>query len=74
VPVLPVDGTVRFVEHMGSVVFVHFDLGGVPFTCRVPADQLCGVERKTRGEWHSFGFQMGLCHAFDNESGANLLL
>ncbi len=74
VPVLPVDGTVRFVEHMGSEVFVHFDLGGVPFTCRVPADQLCGVERKTRGEWHSFGFQMGLCHAFDNESGANLLL
>jgi oligogalacturonide transport system ATP-binding protein len=74
VPVLPVDGTVRFVEHMGSEVFVHFDLGGVPFTCRVPADQLCGVERKTRGDSHSFGFQMGLCHAFDNESGANLLL
>jgi len=68
------EGTVRFVEHMGSEVFVHFDLGGVPFTNRVPADQLCGIELKGRGERHTFGFQMGLCHAFDSETGANLLL
>lgn len=74
VPVVEVEGALRFVEHMGSEVFVHFDVGGVPFTSRVPADQLCGVDRKQRGETHRFGFQMGQCHAFDNDSGANLLL
>jgi ABC-type sugar transport system ATPase subunit len=73
-PVVTVDATLRFVEHMGSEVFVHFDLGGIPFTSRVPADQLCGVERKQRGEPHRFGFQMGQCHAFDNDTGANLFL
>jgi oligogalacturonide transport system ATP-binding protein len=74
VPVVEVDGALRFVEHMGSEVFVHFDLGGVPFTSRVPADQLAGVDRKQRGETHRFGFQMTQCHAFDNDSGSNLLL
>ncbi|MDB5895720.1 MAG: sugar transporter ATP-binding protein [Rhodoferax sp.] len=74
VPVTPVQGTLRLVENMGSEVFVHLDIGGVPFTSRVPADQLCGVESKVRGDTHAFGFQMGLCHAFDTTSGANLLL
>jgi ABC-type sugar transport system ATPase subunit len=73
--VVPVDGVVRFVEHMGSEVFVHFDLGSVPFTCRASADLLGGVERKERGAVHRFGFQMDQCHAFEPEGeGRNLLL
>ncbi|WP_119157371.1 ABC transporter ATP-binding protein [Caldimonas tepidiphila] len=74
VPVTEVEGVLRFVEHMGSEVFVHFDLGGVPFTSRIPSDQLCGVEHKQRGDTHRFGFQMTLSHAFDNDSGLNLYL
>jgi len=70
-----VDGRLRFVEHMGSEVFVHFDLGDVPFTCRASAELLGGVEHKQRGESHRFGLQMGQCHAFEPEgAGRNLLL
>ncbi len=74
-PVTPVPGVVRFIEHMGSEVFVHFDLGDVPFSCRIPSDQLCGIDKKQRGDRHNFGFQMSMCHAFENEGdGRNLLL
>ncbi len=70
-----VDGRLRFIEHMGSEVFVHFDLGDVPFTCRASADLLGGVDRKQRGELHRFGFQMAQSHAFEPEgAGRNLLL
>ena len=65
----------RFVEHMGSEVFVHFDLGDVPLTCRAGADLLGGVDRKERGAVHRFGLQMGQSHAFEPEgAGRNLLL
>jgi ABC-type sugar transport system ATPase subunit len=74
-PVTPVQGTLRFTEHMGSEVYVHFDVGNVPFTCRIPADQLCGVDQKGRGEQHTFGFQLDMCHAFEPDGeGLNLLL
>jgi oligogalacturonide transport system ATP-binding protein len=74
-----IDGTIRFVENMGSEVFVHFDVGTgdahVPFSCRVPSDQLDGIHLKTRGEHHRFGFQMNRCHAFEPDgNGSNLLL
>nr|WP_315190187.1 sn-glycerol-3-phosphate ABC transporter ATP-binding protein UgpC [uncultured Albidiferax sp.] len=69
-----VDGTLRFMEHMGSEVFVHFSLGSTPLTCRVPADQLQDLAHKQRGDTHRFGFQMNACHAFDNDNGGNLFL
>jgi len=71
---LAVPATVRFMEHMGSEVFVHFDIGTVPLTARVPADQLNGLAQKLRGEAHQFHLQLASCHLFDAETGANLLL
>ena len=69
-----VPASVRFMEHMGSEVFVHFDIGSVPLTARVPADQLNGLAEKLRGEVHHFHLQLASCHLFDAETGANLLL
>jgi oligogalacturonide transport system ATP-binding protein len=67
-------GTLRSMENMGSEVFVHADIGGLPFTCRVASDELGGLRGKTRGDWHTFHLRMDDCHAFDVASGANLLL
>ena len=70
-----VEGRLRFMEHMGSEVFVHFDLGDVPLTCRVPPEQLQGLEHKQRGDTHTFGMHMHQCHAFAHEGdGHNLFL
>ncbi|MFC7458889.1 ABC transporter ATP-binding protein [Hydrogenophaga defluvii] len=70
-----VEGRLRFMEHMGSEVFVHFDIGDVPLTCRVPPEQLQGLEHKQRGDKHTFGFHMHQCHAFAHEGdGRNLFL
>jgi oligogalacturonide transport system ATP-binding protein len=71
-PVAPVDGVVRFVEHMGSEVFVHFEVGGAPFTARVSADPWCGIDSHARGVLHRFGFQMEKSHVFDAHTGRNL--
>ncbi|RZT91961.1 ABC transporter ATP-binding protein [Rivibacter subsaxonicus] len=71
---IEVEGTVRFMEHMGSEVFVHFDLGELQLSARVPSDQLGSLQHKTRGARHGFHFQMGCCHLFDAASGVNLLL
>ncbi|WP_269532893.1 ABC transporter ATP-binding protein [Chitinimonas sp. BJYL2] len=64
----------RFMEHMGSEVFVHFDLGGLPLSARVPADQLNGLASLDRGDAHTFHLQLACCHLFDAETGANLLV
>jgi len=69
-----VTGTLRTLEHMGNEVFVHFDIGGVPMTARVPSDQLDGLQEKARGASHAFHLQLDNCHLFDAASGANLLL
>jgi oligogalacturonide transport system ATP-binding protein len=70
-----VDGRLRFMEHMGSEVFVHFDIGDVPLTCRVPPEQLQGLANKQRGDSHRFGLHMHQCHAFAHEGeGRNLFL
>jgi len=74
VAVQRVEGTLRFMEHMGSEVFVHFTLGDKQFTCRVPSDQLGDLAPKQRGDKHHFGLQMHACHAFDMDSGNNLFL
>ncbi|WKB53807.1 ABC transporter ATP-binding protein [Eleftheria terrae] len=69
-----VTGRLRFQEHMGSEVFVHFDLGDVPFACRISADRLGALGGLARGEPHEFAFLMDQCHVFDADSGANLTL
>ena len=70
---IPVPGTLRFMEHMGSEVFVHFTVGELSFSARVPADQLDELANKGRGDAHTFFFQMGKCHLFDAETGITLL-
>jgi oligogalacturonide transport system ATP-binding protein len=66
--------TLLFMEHMGSEVFVHLDMGGVTLIARIPSDQLGDLARKTRGDVHTFYLQLAHCHLFDAQSGANLLL
>jgi len=70
---IPVNGTLRFMEHMGSEVFVHFNVGDFALSARVPADQLQGLHNKTRGDAHVFHVQMQRCHLFDAQSGVSLL-
>jgi oligogalacturonide transport system ATP-binding protein len=67
-----VPGTLRSLEHMGNEVFVHFSLGAVPMTARVPADQLHGLQDLPRGAAHTFHLQMARCHVFDADGGARL--
>ena len=69
-----VPGTLHSLEHMGNEVFVHFSLGAVPLTARVPADELHGLQDLPRGAAHTFYLQMAACHLFDAASGVNLLL
>ena len=70
---VPVPGTLRFTEHMGSEVFVHFKVGDLAMTARVPADELHGLQDKARGSAHVFHFQMQRAHLFDAASGVSLL-
>ena len=69
---VPVAGRLRALEHMGNEVFVHFDIGAVPMTARVPADQLDGLARAERGSVHAFHLQMARGHLFAAASGARL--
>ena len=71
---VPVPGKLRFMENMGSEVFVHAEIGGLPFTSRVAADVLGDLAGKARGEGHVFHLQMAACHAFDVATGLNVLL
>ena len=67
-----VPGTLRALEHMGNEVFVHFSLGEVPMTARVPADQQHGLQGLARGARHDFHLQMAACHLFDAGTGLRL--
>ncbi len=69
---LEVPGTLRSLEHMGNEVFVHFAVGALPFTARVPADQLGALAGLPRGAAHGFHFQMAACHLFDAAGGRRL--
>ncbi len=66
-------GTLRFVEHMGSEAYVHFNIGDVPMTARIAADLLNGLAEKPRGAAHEFHLQTDRCHLFDADTGLNLL-
>ena len=68
-----VPGLLRSLEHMGNEVFVHAEIGGQAVTARVPADELHGLDRKARGDFHAFHLQLGHCHLFDAVSGVTLL-
>jgi oligogalacturonide transport system ATP-binding protein len=68
----PVSATLRFVEHMGSEVFVHFALGGLEMSARVPAEQSDALQRADRGTAITLHFQMEQVHLFDAESGVVL--
>ena len=70
---VPVEGTLRFAEHMGSEVFVHFTVGDNAMSARVPADELHGLQDKARGAAHVFHFQMQRAHLFEAQSGVSLL-
>jgi oligogalacturonide transport system ATP-binding protein len=67
-----VNGMLRSLEHMGNEVFVHFDIGTVPMTARVPADQQGALEGAARGSAHTFHLQMAACHLFASDTGARL--
>jgi oligogalacturonide transport system ATP-binding protein len=71
---VPLPGTLRFMEHMGSEVFVHAEIGGLNFASRVPADALGELANKSRGDGHTFHAQAACCHLFDADTGVNLLL
>ena len=69
---IAVPGTLRSLEHMGNEVFVHFALGELSLTARVPADQLHGLQGLARGAAHAFHLQMQRAHLFDAASGLRL--
>lgn len=69
----PLPGTLRFTENMGSEVFVHADIGGLPFTARIAPDALGDLAGKQRGDGHVFHLQAAACHLFDTDSGMSLL-
>jgi oligogalacturonide transport system ATP-binding protein len=65
----------RFAEHMGSEIYLHVTLGGLPFTCRMPADApmtaaLVGGEPGRALDLH---LQGDAVHLFDADTGASLL-
>jgi oligogalacturonide transport system ATP-binding protein len=69
---VPVAATLRFTEHMGSEVYVQFDLGEVGMTARVPADQAGGWPTLPRGAPLTLHFRMPQAHLFDADSGLTL--
>ena len=69
-----IPGRMRIVEHMGHEVFVYFEIGDVPFTARMEADNLREIFQKKRGEMYDFCLRMDHCHVFDVESNQNVSL
>ena len=63
----------RFTEHMGSELYLHADLGPLPVTARVPAEQASALAGLSRGDALTLHLQMSACHLFDATSGLNLL-
>ncbi|MDP3083522.1 MAG: sn-glycerol-3-phosphate ABC transporter ATP-binding protein UgpC [Rubrivivax sp.] len=68
----PVPARLRFVEHMGSEVYVHFDLGTLPMTARVPAEEAGELAETGRGEACTLHLQLRRAHLFDAVSGVAL--
>jgi len=68
-----VGARLRFTEHMGSEVYLHADLGPLPLTARIPAEQAVALAGLARGDGLTLHLQMTACHLFDAQSGVNLL-
>jgi len=66
---VPMQATLKFLEHMGSEVYVHADLGGLAISARVPAEQAGALEAAERGSVVTLHGLMGHAHLFDAESG-----
>jgi oligogalacturonide transport system ATP-binding protein len=69
---VPVPAALRFTEHMGSEVYVQFDLGDVAMTARVPADQAGDWPTMSRGAPLTLHFRLPQAHLFDADSGLAL--
>lgn len=67
-------GRIRLIEHMGSELYIYFDVGGVEFTARIRLEGLNETARKQRGEKNDFYFFMNKCHVFDKDTGENITL
>ncbi|MCE4535847.1 sn-glycerol-3-phosphate ABC transporter ATP-binding protein UgpC [Pelomonas sp. P7] len=71
---VPVQATLKFCEHMGSEVFTYFDVGGLAFSARVPAEEGTALTALPRGAALSLHFQMAHAHLFvADDHGASLL-
>ncbi len=69
---VPVRALLRFTEHMGSEIYLHADLGSLPLTARIPAEQALALAGLSRGDPLTLYLQMSACHLFDAASGVNL--
>ena len=69
-----VQATLKFCEHMGAEVFTYFDVGGVPFSARIPAEEGTALTTLPRGSALTFHFQMSQAHLFaDDDVGLSFL-
>jgi oligogalacturonide transport system ATP-binding protein len=69
---LPLQCTLKFVEHMGSEVYVHADLDGLAVSARVPAEQAATLAEASRGAPFTLHAWMTHAHLFDAQTGAAL--
>ncbi|WP_457419713.1 ABC transporter ATP-binding protein [Roseateles sp. P5_E7] len=71
---IAVQGTLKFCENMGAEVFTYFDVGGVAFSARVPAEEGIALTTLRRGTSLTFHFQMSHAHLFAvGDDGPSLL-
>ena len=71
---VPVQATLKFCEHMGSEVFTYFDVGGVAFSARVPAEDGSALAALPRGAALALHFHLAHAHLFvADDLGASLL-
>jgi len=69
-----VQATIKFCEHMGAEVFTYLDVGGVPFSARLPAEDGAPLAALPRGSALTLHFQMNHAHLFvADDRGASLL-
>jgi oligogalacturonide transport system ATP-binding protein len=70
---LAVPALLRFTEHMGAEIYVHAEVGGLPFSARVPAESGQALTTLARGSAITLQFQMDHAHLFAaDEAGASL--
>jgi oligogalacturonide transport system ATP-binding protein len=67
-----VPATLRFLEHMGSEIYVHADIGSQPFSARVPVDEAESLQGQPRGAAITLHLQMAATHLFDASTGVAL--